>query len=160
LKHTTGFTLTSFLLVLAIIGVLAGILLPTVADIGAKTSLRRMKADLKSLKTAICMYRVYYGEFPVMTQEEWEDPDRNLLLLMEPRIIDDIPEDPYNPGHSYQYELYQDTGWQTPVYIVYTVGPDGKGNVKFWKKRPDELEVRKGATTAFVTNAAKVGLKP
>ncbi len=160
MKHTAGFTLISFLLVLAIIGVLAGILLPTIADVGAKTNLRRMKADLKSLKTALCMYRIYYGEFPVMTQEEWEDPDRNVLLLMEPRIIDDIPEDPYNPGHCYQYELYQDTDWQTPVYIVYTVGPDGKGNVKFWKNRPDEVEIRKGATAAFVTNAANVGLKP
>ena len=158
--NTTGITLTSFLLVLAIIGALSAILLPTIADIGEKTNLKRMKADLKSLKTALCMYRIYYGEFPAMTQEEWEDPDRNFLLLIEDRIINTIPEDPFNSGHSYQYELYQDNSWQTPVYIVYTVGPDGKGNVKFWKKRPDEVEVRKGATAAFVTNAAKVGLKP
>lgn len=160
MKDTAGITLTSLLLVLAIIGVLTGILLPTVADIGEKTSLKRIKADLRSLKTALSMYRVYYGEFPVMTQEDWEDPDRNVLFSMEPRIIDRMPEDPYNSGHSYQYELYQGNSWQTPVYIVYTVGPDGKGSVKFQKNRPDEVEVRKGATIAFVTNAANVGLKP
>jgi type II secretory pathway pseudopilin PulG len=159
-KNTAGVTLTSFVLVLAVIGILSAILLPTVADIGQKTNTNRMKADLRSLKTALCMYRVNYGEFPAMTQDEWEDPDRNLLLRMEPRIIDSIPEDPYNPGHSYQYELYQDKDWQTPVYIVYTVGPDGKGNVWFQKKRPDEVEIRKGATAAFITNAAIVELKP
>jgi type II secretory pathway pseudopilin PulG len=156
MEKRAGFTLISFILVVAIIGMLTVILFPAVADVGHKAKIGGVKADLRLLKNALEYYCLVYGVFPDLKQNEWEDPGKNLLLFVEKRLIDQLPEDPFNPGSGYQYKLHKAKKW----YIVYTRGLNGNGSAKFNKDDPDRVIVRKGATAAYVTNARDVVLEP
>lgn len=160
MNRPAGFTLVSFILVVAIIGAITAILLPAAANVGSAAKVKKTKADLRNIKNALEFYCLTYGVYPDLKQNEWEDPDQNVLLHMERRLIDYLPEDPYNPGNGYQYELYLGKDWTEPVYAVYTKGPQGNGSVQFKQKEPDRVTIRNGATTAFITNARDVVLEP
>ena len=59
-----GFTLIEMLLVVAIIGFLVAILLPSVGGVGEGAKVRAVKADLRTLKSAIEVYYISFGLYP------------------------------------------------------------------------------------------------
>jgi hypothetical protein len=101
-----------------------------------------------------------HGAFPDVKQKEWEDPARNPVLFLKPRLVDRIPEDPFSAGNVYQYELYLGKDWNEAIYVVYTRGPQGNGTASFKNKEPDRVTIRNGATMGYVTNAGDVILAP
>lgn len=67
-KHTNkGFTLIELLMVIAIIGILAGILIPTVGAVRKQANIAASKAQLSNYVTAITMFKGEYGYFPFIT---------------------------------------------------------------------------------------------
>lgn len=63
-KAILGFTLIELLMVIAIIGILAGILIPTVGAVRKQANIAASKSQLSSYVTAITMFKGEYGYFP------------------------------------------------------------------------------------------------
>ena len=63
-KKISGFTLIELLMVIAIIGILAGILVPTVGAVRTQANLAASKAQLANYVTAITMFKGEYGYYP------------------------------------------------------------------------------------------------
>jgi prepilin-type N-terminal cleavage/methylation domain-containing protein len=64
-KHTIkGFTLIELLMVIAIIGILAGILIPTVGAVKKQANIAASKAQLSNYITALNMFKGEYSYYP------------------------------------------------------------------------------------------------
>ena len=66
-QNTRAFTLIELLMVIAIIGILAGILIPTVGAVRKQANVAASKAQLSNYVTAIQMFKGEYGFFPFVT---------------------------------------------------------------------------------------------
>lgn len=64
-KHyKKGFTLIELLMVIAIIGILAGILIPTVGAVKKQANIAASKSQLSGYVSAISMFKSEYGYYP------------------------------------------------------------------------------------------------
>jgi len=59
-----GFTLIELLVVIAIIGILASVVLTSLASAREKSQLARVKADLKQIRTALALLEIDTGRWP------------------------------------------------------------------------------------------------
>lgn len=105
ISRTHGFTLLELLVVIVIIGLLAGLVAPKYFDTVGKSKSKVALAQINSLEKALDQYRLEVGTFP--TQEQ------GLVALMAappgvpnwqgPYLKKPVPLDPW--GHPYIYQL-------------------------------------------------------
>ncbi len=72
-----AFTLIELLIVVAIIGLLASIAVPNFVNAWNRAKVARAKADLRTLATALDMYRLEHGNYPYVQDKggiEWQMP--------------------------------------------------------------------------------------
>ena len=74
-KKNLGFTLIELLMVIAIIGILAGILIPTVGAVRKQANIAASKAQLSAYVNAIQMFKGEYGYLPFVTGNSDEEVD-------------------------------------------------------------------------------------
>lgn len=111
-----GFTLIEVLLVVAILGFLVAILLPSVAGVGADSKDRAVRANLRQLKSALEVYGISFGSYPPVAN--WGTVDCELLTAQGQagykRLMDQFPEDLYETAgfgnaDTYDYALNGNT---------------------------------------------------
>jgi len=73
-RRVLGFTLIELLVVIAIIGILSTIIVVYVNGARAKTRDAKRKAELRSIVTALELYRATYGHYPITEDEEQCNP--------------------------------------------------------------------------------------
>lgn len=125
-RPSAGFTLLEILVVLAIIGLLAGLAITNVDKIfgGAQVSTVRLQVR-DSMRTSLTSYRIHMGDYPSTSEglqalltapgskaEKWHGP------YLEPAKI---PEDP----------------WGEPLQYAYP-GSKNKTGYDLWSKGPDK----------------------
>ena len=111
------------MLVVVIIGILAGVVLPRLAGRRKIAEIAKAKSDISAFGTALELYELDSGDFP--TTDEGLD-----ALISEPSSADNwngpylkktkIPKDPW--GNPYQY-VYP--GVNNPDYDLLSYGPNG-----------------------------------
>ena len=127
-KFSKGFTLIEILLVVAIIGALAVMVVPRLTGRSEKAKAATARADIRAnISTALKMYEIDMGSFPTTeqglgalatapggTSSSWNGP-----------YLDRAPIDPW--GHPYQYKA---PGVHNPNgYDLFSLGHDGvEGN--------------------------------
>ena len=123
-----GFTLIEVMLVVVIIGLLAGIVsvsIPKNLEKGRKT---KAKADIAGIGTAITTFYMETGKYPANLD--------SLVQGDEPYLEKGIPRDPW--GNDYQYTF---PGTHKPFkYDLKSLGPDGidsDDDIANWK--PDTV---------------------
>ena len=135
-RNQKGFTLIELLVVVAIIGVLASVVLSSLGSARASSRDARREIDIKTIQTALEMYHLDNGHYPMTGWRKSIDSSWNSLssLLGVTLPVDPINE--YNPMHSND-NYYQYFASSSPIFcsgqayfLVYTketsngTGPD------------------------------------
>jgi len=117
-----GFTLLELLVVMVIIGLLAGYVGPKYFSQIGKSEVKAARAQIDSLEKALDQYRLDVGHYPTTEQD--------LAALMKrpagearwqgPYLKKDVPADPW--GNSYQYRQPGEHG----ELDLFSFGKDGK----------------------------------
>ncbi len=82
-ETTIGFTLIELLIVVAIIAILAAIAVPNFLEAQVRAKVSRVKADMRSLATAIEAYRVDNADYPEGT-DELDEMSPELVAFLGP----------------------------------------------------------------------------
>jgi len=110
-KRNTGFTLLELLVVIVIIGLLAGYVAPRYFSQVGKSEIQVVRAQIDALEKALDQYRLDNRRYP--TAEEG-------LAAVEPYLKKALPNDPW--GRPYLYRVPGQRG----DYEVFSYGRDGK----------------------------------
>ena len=120
-EKKNAFTLVELLLVVTIIGILAGAVLVNFSGQTKKAKINRAKMDIENIKLALQMFEMNIGSYPTT--------DQGLDALVNDPGIDGWERhmesgqlrDPW--GNDYQYRNPGNRGLN---YDLYTIGPDGQ----------------------------------
>jgi len=174
MKTKQAFTLIELLMVISIIGVLAGILIPTVGAVRKQANIAASKSQLSNYVTAMTVFKSEYGYFPLATgtadskEIKLDDDSKTFIETLSGR--DATSGDPVAVGGNRrgiaflsfsESELYRDDSDDVVLTklsdrfnnpnIVIVVDTDGNGYVS--PKGPTSNEGRiKTAVTAYVSN--------
>lgn len=126
LKKTTGFTLIEMLVVLVIIGMLAGLVGPKLFGRVDSSKVKTADVQVKMLKGSLETFRLDVGRFP--TQAEGLQvlnlapaDERAKARWRGPYLDQELPMDPWD--NPYQYSM---PGANGQPFALYSLGGDGK----------------------------------
>jgi general secretion pathway protein G len=133
-----AFTLIEMLLVVAIIGTLAALIVPRISGKGEEAKKAAAKADISTLGTVLDAFELDVGHYPLGKNglQDLITQPRDAQNWKGPYIKDatGLPLDPW--GHPYVYEF---PGRHTVnSYDLTSMGPDGRigtdDDIANWKK--------------------------
>ena len=124
-KKQSGFTLIEVMVVIVILGILAAIVVPKVMDRPDKARLIKVSQDLRSIESALNLYRLDNYQYPTTDQglqalKEKPDGEPVPPHWKSGGYVDRIPNDPW--GNAYQY-LYPGVHGD---FDLYSLGADGE----------------------------------
>ena len=107
-RNNHGFTLIELMVVIVILGILAGMIVPRIMDRPEQAKVTKAKMTIESIGTALDLYKLDMGSYPTTEQ--------GLQALVEPPESDDsssnwrkggyldkgrVPKDPWNNDYIY-----------------------------------------------------------
>jgi len=118
-----GFTLLELLVVIVIIGMLAGLVAPRYFDQVSKSNTKIAKAQIDSLEKALDQYRLDVGSYPSSEQglAALNVRPQNLERWAGPYLKKAVPLDPW--GHAYAYAVPSTHGVD---FDLMSFGKDGR----------------------------------
>jgi general secretion pathway protein G len=121
-QRARGFTLIEIMVVLVIIGLLAALIVPSVMDRPDQARAIKAKQDIKSLESALKLYRLDNYRYP--SQSEGlralvEKPDS--ASKWKGPYVESLPSDPWDTPYG-----YRNPGTKGRSIDVYTLGADGR----------------------------------
>ena len=122
LKRSLGFTLLELLVVMVIIGLLAGIVAPRYFGKLEESKEKTARAQIDAFGKALDQYRLDTGHYPNTEQglEALRVKPQNETKWRGPYLQKSVPADPWD--HPYQYKAPGERG----EYDLYSLGGDGQ----------------------------------
>lgn len=127
-----GFTLIELMVVLVILGIMVTAVVLKIGDEPDKARVLKAKSDIKTLETALKMFKIDNGHYPSIEQGLEAlvyEPTVGILPknYKEGGYIEALPLDPWDNPY-----IYVSPGMQGRNYDLYTFGADGvEGGEKF-----------------------------
>lgn len=135
-----AFTLIELLLVVAIIGILAGIAVFNFSGMQTRGKIAKAKSELRMLQTAVENYYVHHAAYP---------ESLDMVTSATPRIVKTLPADTFSPENApYQYTR---GGAGNSYYAIYSVGTGGEATANIIN---DEV-VESDPSCIYVSNAGE-----
>lgn len=108
-KGQRGFTLIELMVVIVILGILAGFIVPRI--MGRPEEARRLKAkmDIQALETALKLYKLDNGFYPTTEQ--------GLQALVEPPTVGQLPKNWRQGGYLEKGKVPKDPWGNDYVYV-------------------------------------------
>lgn len=126
MKKNTGFTLLEIMVVIVILGLLAGLVVPNVMGSVDQANVQKVVTDISGIETALKQYKMDVGRYPTT--------DQGLQALIEkptsapvPKkyrsdgYLEKISEDPWHSAY-----FYKMPGEHGKKYDIFSAGPDGE----------------------------------
>jgi general secretion pathway protein G len=117
LVRQAAFTLIELMVVIVIIGLLAGIVVPNYFSRIKSAEITRMKADMKSISDALKFFKMDCGTYPESLEKLYAQPQR--VENWHGPYLDFRPRDPW--GGEY---IYQQTADMSAPFVLKSYGPD------------------------------------
>lgn len=130
LRPSRGFTLLELLVVIVIIGMLAGLVAPRYFDQVGKSNTKIARAQIDSLGKALDQYRLDVGAYPTteMGLAALNARPPNLEKWAGPYLKKAVPRDPW--GNRYVYKAPGDHGDYDLVSLGVDAQPGGTGEAE------------------------------
>lgn len=142
-KARRGFTLIEILLVLAIIGMLAGVTIFAIGGIGKRARVDTSKATLETVSNALDTYQLHVGHYP--TEEEGNLTALRVKPAFESEQMGEKwsgpylkrqPMDAWNNVLNYERTMAGTDEEGARPYRLWSNGPDGmsetEDDIKYW----------------------------
>ncbi len=110
LRRPAGFTLIELLVVIAIIGILASIVLTSLAGARGKGRDAKRQSDMQEIAKALELYYSNHGAYPICSAPTNDVPGHYTSMvclgtaLVSDGDISSMPVDPQYPSNSYAYD--------------------------------------------------------
>ncbi|GGD57597.1 type II secretion system major pseudopilin GspG [Lacimicrobium alkaliphilum] len=115
-----GFTMIELLVVLVILGLLAGLVGPQFFGKVDSSKVRTAETQVKMLKMALQTYRLDVGRYPERLQDLRKPPASAEQYWDGPYLDEAVPLDPWNTEYQYRLDVNADQG-----FYLYSLGADG-----------------------------------
>lgn len=119
-KHV-GFTMIELLVVLVILGLLAGLVGPQFFGKVDSSKVKTADTQVKMLKMALQTYRLDVGQYPDKLSDLMAAPNTVKQYWDGPYLEEDIPLDPWNNNYVYRRDANAQQG-----FYLYSLGADGQ----------------------------------
>ena len=145
-----GFTLIEMMIVIVVIGILAGALLPQFKGAQDAAAEQGARSELRTLATAVESYYIHNSNAYPSNQNNFQTQ----LITQTPRIVSVIPDDPFRAvGTKYTYYLDSNSAY----YVILSYGPDRAADVNGIDTSGRVTLANGGSCTedVFVTNGTR-----
>lgn len=120
-KRNLGFTMIELLVVLVILGLLAGLVGPQFFGKVDSSKVRTAETQIKMLKMALQTYRLDVGSYPTSLEALSIAPAADKNYWDGPYLEEDLPLDPWNNPYNYKKD-----GSAPQGFYLYSYGADGQ----------------------------------
>ena len=128
-KKQKGFTLLEVMIVIAILGMIAGMVVPNLMGSGDDAKIQSTAIEIRTLESTLDMYKLKAGNYPTTEQglealvsmPEIEPVPRN---YPEDGFLDKVPVDKW--GNEYQLISPGEMG----KFDLFSMGPDGEAGTE------------------------------
>jgi prepilin-type N-terminal cleavage/methylation domain-containing protein len=119
-NNNKGFTLMELLIVVAIIGLLASMILVGLSSFRSRGRDARRVADVKQVQNGLEIYYASQSKYPLVSYSSALDSWNNLGAAFKIANIgiSQVPQDPLGEEHSYGYASDPDDGSNPQSYII------------------------------------------
>lgn len=104
-----GFTLIELMVVIVILGILAGLIVPRIMSRPGEAKQMKAKIQIESLETALKLYKLDNGVYP--------STEQGLLALVEPPETGDVPKNWKSGGYLEKGKVPKDPWGNDFIYL-------------------------------------------
>lgn len=116
-----GFTLVELLVVVAVLGLLTGMVVVSIRHVKAKARDSQRVADITSLSTALSLYHNDFNAYPIYDGYIEDQENTLAIVLITAETIVAVPTDPLNTG---DYRHYYQSIDGSDYYLEYYLETD------------------------------------